>query len=62
MTDRYDKAYSNGMRKEETAILRASPPDVRNRWSGAIRILGSASTHVGTEPTSLAEGYTIEPV
>ena len=46
-------AYPSGIGKKETAILCAGPPEVWARWSEAIRVLGGASAHVGTEATSI---------
>ncbi len=46
-------AYPSGIGKEETAILCAGPPEVWGRWGGAIRTLGGASTHVGTEAAAI---------
>lgn len=46
-------AYPSGIGKQETAILCAGPPEVWNRWGDAIRTLGGASTHVGTEPAAI---------
>ena len=46
-------AYPSGIGKKETAILCAGPPEVWARWSEAIRVLGGASAHVGTESTSI---------
>ncbi len=46
-------AYPSGIGKEETAILCAGPPEVWDRWSDAIRVLGGASAHVGTEAAAI---------
>lgn len=46
-------AYPSGIGKEETAILCAGPPETWDRWGDAIRTLGGASAHVGTEPAAI---------
>ncbi len=46
-------AYPSGIGKAETAILCAGPPEVWDRWSDAIRVLGGASAHVGTEAAAI---------
>ena len=46
-------AYPSGIGKEETAILCAGPPEVWDRWGDAIRALGGASAHVGTEAAAI---------
>jgi len=46
-------AYPSGIGKEETAILCAGPPEVWDRWGDAIRTLGGASAHVGTEAAAI---------
>ncbi len=46
-------AYPSGIGKEETAILCAGPPEVWDRWGDAIRVLGGASAHVGTEAAAV---------
>lgn len=46
-------AYPSGIGKEETAILCAGPPEVWDRWQDAIRVLGGASAHVGTEAAAI---------
>lgn len=46
-------AYPSGIGKEETAILCAGPPEIWDRWGNAIRTLGGASAHVGTEPAAI---------
>ena len=46
-------AYPSGIGKEETAILCAGPPEVWDRWSDDIRVLGGASAHVGTEAAAI---------
>ncbi len=46
-------AYPPGIGKEETAILCAGPPEVWDRWGDAIRTLGGASAHVGTEAAAI---------
>lgn len=46
-------AYPSGIGKEETAILCAGPPEIWDRWGDAIRTLGGASAHVGTEPAAI---------
>ncbi len=46
-------AYPSGIGKEETAILCAGPPEVWERWGDAIRTLGGASAHVGTEAAAI---------
>ncbi len=45
--------FPSGIGKEETAILCAGPPEVWDRWSDAIRLLGGASAHVGTEAAAI---------
>ena len=39
--------------RRETAILCAGPPEVWDRWQDAIRVLGGASAHVGTEAAAI---------
>ncbi len=46
-------AYPSGIGKAETAILCAGPPEVWDRWGNAIRALGGASAHVGTEAAAI---------
>jgi 3-hydroxyisobutyrate dehydrogenase-like beta-hydroxyacid dehydrogenase len=46
-------AYPSGIGKADTAILCAGPPDVWDRWQDAIRTLGGASAHVGTEAAAI---------
>jgi 3-hydroxyisobutyrate dehydrogenase-like beta-hydroxyacid dehydrogenase len=46
-------AYPSGIGKKETAILCAGPSEVWDRWGDAIRALGGASAHVGTEPAAI---------
>jgi 3-hydroxyisobutyrate dehydrogenase-like beta-hydroxyacid dehydrogenase len=46
-------AYPSGIGKAETAILCAGPPEVWDRWGDAIRALGGASAHVGTEAAAI---------
>ncbi len=46
-------AYPSGIGKEETTILCAGPPEVWDRWGDAIRTLGGASAHVGTEAAAI---------
>ena len=46
-------AYPSGIGKEETAILCAGPPEVWDRWGDTIRVLGGASTHVGTDAAAI---------
>ncbi len=46
-------AYPSGIGKKDTAILCAGPPEVWDRWEDAIRVLGGASAHVGTEATAI---------
>ena len=46
-------AYPSGIGKAETAILCAGPPEVWDRWQDAIRALGGASAHVGTEAAAI---------
>jgi len=46
-------AYPSGIGKAETAILCAGPPEVWDRWQDAIRVLGGASAHVGTEAAAI---------
>ena len=46
-------AYPSGIGKAETAILCAGPPAVWEAWQDAIRALGGASAHVGTEPAAI---------
>ena len=46
-------AYPSGIGKKETAILCAGPPEVWDRWSETIRVLGGASAHVGTEAAAI---------
>ncbi len=46
-------AYPSGIGKVETAILCAGPSEVWDRWGDAIRALGGASAHVGTDPAAI---------
>ena len=46
-------AYPSGIGKEETTILCAGPPEVWDRCGDAIRALGGASAHVGTEAAAI---------
>ena len=46
-------AYPSGIGKAETAILCAGPPEVWDRWQDAIKLLGGASAHVGTEAAAI---------
>ena len=46
-------AYPSGIGKAETAILCAGPPEVWDHWGDAIRALGGASAHVGTEAAAI---------
>ena len=46
-------AYPSGIGKDETSILCAGPPEVWDEWGDAIRTLGGASAHVGTEPAAI---------
>ncbi|MDU8912596.1 NAD(P)-dependent oxidoreductase [Aestuariicoccus sp. MJ-SS9] len=46
-------AYPSGIGQDETAILCAGPEEVWRDWGPAIRALGGASAHVGTEPSAV---------
>lgn len=46
-------AYPSGIGQPKTAILCAGPAQVWDRWGDAIRALGGASAHVGTEAAAI---------
>ena len=50
-------AYPSGIGKKDTAILCAGPPEVWDRWEDAIRVLGGAAAHVGTEATAIWDAF-----